>query len=104
MRAGGIGMRFGIGADRDFERMTAAQPIDQFGGTGIALRMRFECLASRRRITAQRNNVADTRFPISISDFGDLVLRGFDASQMRGGRDRRFLCNPRDGIVRALTR
>ena len=79
-------MDFGIGRDRDFERRDRLQPGDQFGGIGIAARMRRIGLARLGRIAAQRDDVAHAGIPIAARDIVDLVARRADAGQVRGRR------------------
>src|SRR3546814_5277671 len=50
-----IGMTFGIGRDRNLERMPLLQPRNERGGILIAARMRLEACAFARRITAKRD-------------------------------------------------
>src|SRR3546814_4243131 len=56
-----IGMTFGIGRDRNLERMPLLQPRNERGGILIAARMRLEACAFARRITAKRDDMAHPR-------------------------------------------
>ena len=67
------GMLLRIAGDGHLERRDALQAGDQIGGIDIAARVRLVARAgARRRIAAQRHDVADARVPIVLGDRVDL--------------------------------
>ena len=103
LRAIGVGMRFGIGGDRDFERRDCLQPGDQLDRIGIALRMRA-IRRSAGNVAAQRDDVPHPGLPIGLRHLVDLGARCLDAGQVRGGRHGAFGGDARDGRVGAFAR
>ena len=97
-----VGMDFGIGRDRNFERRDLLQPGDQLGGIGIALRMGRVGLARLGRIAAQRDDVTHAGVPIGARDIVDLAAARADAGQVRGGRKVGFAHQPLDRGVGPL--
>src|SRR3546814_15081876 len=97
-------MTFGIGRDRNLERMPLLQPRNERGGILIAARMRLEACAFARRITAKRDDMAHPRCPILLGDRIDLGLGRLDTRQVRGGGERRLALDARARGVRALAR
>jgi hypothetical protein len=97
-------MGFGIGADRNLERMQLAQAFDQFGGAGIALRMRLEPARPHwadRRATRRYG----ARLPPNRHWRPRQSRRGWH--RHRSGARRRgcgFLGDTRDRVVRAFAR
>ncbi len=101
---GRIGMTFGIGRDRNLERVQLAQARDQRGGIFIPADRRLELRPRRRRIAAQRDDMPHACRPIFLRDRVNLLARRLDTGQVRGGGDRRVAGDAGDGVVRPLAR
>ena len=103
VEAGALGMLFRIGRDRDLEIADGAQARDQIGGIGVAAgRRRIAPAEAALRIAAQGDDMAHADLPIAARDLVDLVARGADAGEMRGGLDRGLAQDARDGGMGAL--
>ena len=100
-----LGVDLGIGRHRDLEVVTPLQPGDQFGGAGIALRMRHETPAiGWRRIAAKRHDMPHAGVPVLLGHLGDVGLAGGDTGEMRGGLQAGLAHDPRNGRMGAFTR
>ena len=98
-------MHFGVGGHGDFKIMPVAQPSHQLCRTGIALRVGDEPpTVGRRRVTAQRHNMAHARLPVLVRDFGDFVLARGNAGQVRGGHQIGFIDDTADRGVSPFAR
>ena len=96
-------MDFGIGRDRQLERMLAGEAFNQCGGGGITIGVRHELAAGFRwSIAAQCDHMPHPGVPVLLCDFGDFSLARTDAGEVRGGHQRGFADQPRDGGVGAL--
>ena len=68
-------MLLGIAGDRHLEGADALEAGDQIGGIGVAAGMRLVVRAgARRRIAAQRHDVAHAGLPVGARHLVDLVL------------------------------
>src|ERR1700730_14229800 len=72
----------GIGGDADLEIGDALQSPDEISGVSVAAGIRRVMLDAARRITAQRNNVADPGLPVAMRDGIDLGSGRGNASEM----------------------
>ncbi|MDZ7631464.1 MAG: hypothetical protein U5K74_08985 [Gemmatimonadaceae bacterium] len=80
-------MRLRIGADAQLEVEFAAQSGDEVRGVRESTGMRLVPGADAgHRITAQRDEVADTGIPVLARDLENLLARGRDAGEVSGGR------------------
>ncbi len=98
LRAGRLRVAFRIGRHADLEIGDALQAFHQIGGIGVAARIGLVGGAdARRRIAAQRHDMADAAVPIGPGDGVDLFAGGADAGQVGGGPQAGFLLEPADG-------
>ncbi len=79
-----LGMLLGIAGDGDLEVADPLQAGHEIGGVDVAAGMGLVVRAeARRRIAAQRHDVANAGFPIGARDGVDFGLGGVDAGEMR---------------------
>src|SRR6266404_6113892 len=75
-------VNLGIGGDTDLEIGDALQSPDEIGGISVAAGIRRVMLDAARRITAQRNDVADPGLPVTMRHGIDLGSGRGNASEM----------------------
>ena len=93
-----------ISSDGDVERRDFLQARDQVRSVAISLRMGLVLRSCLRRVTAERDDVANAQLPIFTRNLVDLVAARRDSANMRGGRERRFLEDALDSRVGSLAR
>ena len=67
---------------------TRARPGDQVGRKGEAIRVRPVAVVAVRRVTAQRDQVADALVPVAARDVEDLLAWRADAGEVRRAGER----------------
>ena len=96
-------MPLGIGPDRNLESADLLGVGDELGRRPIAVGMRLVGrVEAGRRVAAQGHDVAHARAVIGGKRLANLVARGADAGEMRGGLHRRLAHQPGDRGVGAL--